>query len=162
MRAKDVSYSTKGLGQSSEEPKWQNPTHWGSEVMCKYHNYLIDYAKKVCLFEEGMVYRCTGWSNWTLLRKFKHFICCLIYLYLVFVWHLSNSIWNIYISGFKSSWTSLHVIEFTFLNFLKENYQNLNLAQSQREYLGRQTVDAAPAVDCERGEKIRPAPPKWY
>ena len=71
---------------------------------------------------------------------------------------------NIYTSGFKSSWTSLHVIEFTLKLFyyLKVNYQNLNLAQSQREYLGRQTVDAAPAVDCERGEKIRPAPPKWY
>ena len=50
----------------------------------------------------------TGWSNWILLRKLKHFICCLIVdIFLFLVWHPSNSIYNTSIAGVKSSWTSL-------------------------------------------------------
>ena len=47
--------------------------------------------------------RTTGWSNWILLRKLKYFICCLGDLFVV--WHLSNNVWNISISGVKFSWT---------------------------------------------------------
>ena len=50
----------------------------------------------------------TGWANWTLLRKWKYFICCLKHLFLFLVGHHSNSIWNTSISGVKSSCTSLY------------------------------------------------------
>ena len=50
----------------------------------------------------------TGWSNWILLREWKYVICCLRDLLLCFVCHLSNSKYNISISGVKSSWTSLY------------------------------------------------------
>ena len=45
----------------------------------------------------------TGWSNWTLLRKLKYFMCCLIDLFLFLVWHLSNRVWKTSISGVKST-----------------------------------------------------------
>ena len=51
---------------------------------------------------------CTGWSSWTLLRKLKYFLCCLIDIFLFVVWHFENSIKKTAISGVKSSWTSLY------------------------------------------------------
>ena len=51
---------------------------------------------------------CRGWFNWIQLRKLKYFKCCLRDIFRFLVWHLSNSIKNVSISGVKSSWTSLY------------------------------------------------------
>ena len=61
------------------------------------------------LFWHFKIHYTTGWSNWTLLRKLKYFICCLIHLYLFLVWHPSNSIRNTSFSAVKCSWTSLNL-----------------------------------------------------
>ena len=52
---------------------------------------------------------CAGWPNKISSRKLKYFIWCLTDIFLFIVQHLSNSIYNISISGVKSSWNSLYM-----------------------------------------------------
>ena len=53
---------------------------------------------------DKFAHQCKGWWH----RKLKYSVCFLIDLFLFYVWHLSNSTFNNFISAVKSSWTSLY------------------------------------------------------